>query len=130
MDFQRSTPARAAASSDSISGQAAPTSASVAVRRCSSRSSMRASAALLVFQDPYASLNPRMRVDEIVGEGLAIHKLARGEDRSERVQELLKLVGLPLETAGNYPHEFSGGQRQRIGIAPSPGRRAFGRGRG
>jgi oligopeptide/dipeptide ABC transporter ATP-binding protein len=71
----------------------------------------------MVFQDPYASLNPRMRVEEIVGEGLAIHKLARGEDRSERVQELLQLVGLPSETAGNYPHEFSGGQRQRIGIA-------------
>jgi oligopeptide/dipeptide ABC transporter ATP-binding protein len=71
----------------------------------------------MVFQDPYASLNPRMRVEEIVGEGLAIHKLARGEDRSERVQELLELVGLPPEAAGSYPHEFSGGQRQRIGIA-------------
>lgn len=71
----------------------------------------------MVFQDPYASLNPRMRVNEIVGEGLVIHKMAKGAERRERVQELLRQVGLPPESAGNYPHEFSGGQRQRIGIA-------------
>ncbi len=71
----------------------------------------------MVFQDPYASLNPRMRVEAIVGEGLAIHGLARGRERRERVRQLLRDVGLPPEAASAYPHEFSGGQRQRIGIA-------------
>jgi oligopeptide/dipeptide ABC transporter ATP-binding protein len=73
--------------------------------------------AQLIFQDPYASLNPRMRVAEIVGEGTAIHHLARGGERSERVAHLLEQVGLPPEAASGYPHQFSGGQRQRIGIA-------------
>jgi oligopeptide transport system ATP-binding protein len=71
----------------------------------------------IIFQDPYASLNPRMRVGEIVGEGLEIHKLARGRQKRERVMELLHQVGLRPDHYDRYPHEFSGGQRQRIGIA-------------
>jgi oligopeptide transport system ATP-binding protein len=71
----------------------------------------------IIFQDPYASLNPRMRVGDIVGEGLEIHKLARGKSKRERVMELLHQVGLREDHYGRYPHEFSGGQRQRIGIA-------------
>jgi oligopeptide/dipeptide ABC transporter ATP-binding protein len=71
----------------------------------------------IVFQDPYGSLNPRMRVASIVDEGLAIHRLGTRAERRQRVAELLDLVGLPPEAAGRYPHEFSGGQRQRIGIA-------------
>jgi oligopeptide/dipeptide ABC transporter ATP-binding protein len=71
----------------------------------------------IIFQDPYASLNPRMRVGDIVGEGLEIHKLARGKAKRERVMELLHQVGLRPDHYGRYPHEFSGGQRQRIGIA-------------
>ncbi len=71
----------------------------------------------IIFQDPYSSLNPRMRVGEIVGEGLAIHGLARGQERRERVIELLRRVGLSPDAYDRYPHEFSGGQRQRIGIA-------------
>src|SRR5947207_1443102 len=71
----------------------------------------------IIFQDPYGSLDPRMRVESIVGEGLAIHGLGTRAQRRERVRELLELVGLPPEAAGRYPHEFSGGQRQRIGIA-------------
>ena len=71
----------------------------------------------IIFQDPYASLNPRMRVGEIVGEGLEIHKLAKGGAKRERVMELLQQVGLREDYYDRYPHEFSGGQRQRIGIA-------------
>jgi peptide/nickel transport system ATP-binding protein len=71
----------------------------------------------IIFQDPYASLNPRMRVGDIVGEGLEIHKLARGKAKRDRVMELLHQVGLREDHYGRYPHEFSGGQRQRIGIA-------------
>jgi oligopeptide/dipeptide ABC transporter ATP-binding protein len=71
----------------------------------------------IIFQDPYASLNPRMRIGEIIGEGLSIHNLARGEARRKRVEELLTRVGLRAEYYGRYPHEFSGGQRQRIGVA-------------
>jgi oligopeptide transport system ATP-binding protein len=71
----------------------------------------------LVFQDPYASLNPRMRVRAIVGEGIEIHRLARGKEKLERIAELLKMVGMSPDAMTRYPHEFSGGQRQRIGIA-------------
>ena len=71
----------------------------------------------IIFQDPFASLNPRMTVSEIVGEPLRIHRLARGKQVQDRVQELLRLVGLQPYHANRYPHEFSGGQRQRIGIA-------------
>jgi oligopeptide/dipeptide ABC transporter ATP-binding protein len=70
-----------------------------------------------IFQDPYASLNPRMRIGEIIGEGLRIHGLAKGRDRKMRVVELLAKVGLRAEYYGRYAHEFSGGQRQRIGVA-------------
>ncbi len=71
----------------------------------------------LVFQDPYASLNPRMRVRSIVGEGIEIHRLARGKEKQERIASLLEMVGLGADALERYPHEFSGGQRQRIGIA-------------
>ena len=71
----------------------------------------------VIFQDPYASLNPRMTVQDIIGEPLDIHGLAHGDERRDRINELLKLVGLRQDHAGRYPHEFSGGQRQRIGIA-------------
>ncbi len=71
----------------------------------------------IIFQDPYSSLNPRMRIGAIVGEGLAIHDLARGAARRQRVVELLARVGLHESAYDRYPHEFSGGQRQRIGIA-------------
>jgi len=71
----------------------------------------------IIFQDPYASLNPRMTVADIVGEPLVVHKVASGKEVQERVQELLKLVGLNPAFADRYPHEFSGGQRQRIGVA-------------
>jgi oligopeptide transport system ATP-binding protein len=71
----------------------------------------------IIFQDPYASLNPRMRVGDIVGEGLEIHKLAKGRAKRDRVVELLHQVGLREDHYNRYPHEFSGGQRQRIGIA-------------
>jgi len=71
----------------------------------------------IVFQDPYASLNSRMRVESIVGDALSIHGLARGRARGVRVRELLRRVGLDPAYARRYPHEFSGGQRQRIGIA-------------
>ncbi len=71
----------------------------------------------MIFQDPYASLNPRMTVSDIIGEPLDIHGLAKGKARKDRVHELLHLVGLNAEHATRYPHEFSGGQRQRIGVA-------------
>jgi oligopeptide transport system ATP-binding protein len=71
----------------------------------------------IIFQDPFSSLNPRMTVGAILGEALAIHRLARGRAARERVAELLTLVGLAPEHAQRYPHEFSGGQRQRIGVA-------------
>lgn len=71
----------------------------------------------MIFQDPYASLNPRMTVGDIIGEALDIHGLAVGQKRKERIQELLSLVSLNPEHMNRFPHEFSGGQRQRIGIA-------------
>lgn len=71
----------------------------------------------IIFQDPYASLNPRMTVGNIVGEPLDIHKIAKGTEREDRVATLLEKVGLRPEHIKRYPHEFSGGQRQRIGIA-------------
>ena len=71
----------------------------------------------MIFQDPYASLNPRMTVGSIVGEPLEVHAVAQGKEKRARVQELLRLVGLNPYFVNRYPHEFSGGQRQRIGIA-------------
>ena len=71
----------------------------------------------IVFQDPYSSLNPRMRARQIVEEPLIIHKLGARADRRERVAELFRLVGLDPAHLERYPHEFSGGQRQRIGLA-------------
>ncbi len=71
----------------------------------------------MIFQDPYASLNPRMNVQEIVGEPMIIHDLAHGAEVRERVKHLLSMVGLNSAMIDRYPHEFSGGQRQRIGVA-------------
>ena len=71
----------------------------------------------VIFQDPYSSLNPRMKVGSIVGEPLAIHRIARGSEREHKVADLLRKVGLDPQVMKRYPHEFSGGQRQRIGIA-------------
>lgn len=72
----------------------------------------------MIFQDPYASLNPRMKVSDVIAEGIDIHGLAKTkEERMNKVYELLETVGLNKEHANRYPHEFSGGQRQRIGIA-------------
>lgn len=71
----------------------------------------------MIFQDPYASLNPRMTVGDIIGEPLEVHNIAKGKERKERVQELLQIVGLNPYFINRYPHEFSGGQRQRIGVA-------------
>jgi peptide/nickel transport system ATP-binding protein/oligopeptide transport system ATP-binding protein len=73
--------------------------------------------AQIIFQDPYASLNPRMTVGQILGEPLALHKLVPSDKRRARIEELLRLVGLEPRFARRYPHEFSGGQRQRIAIA-------------
>jgi oligopeptide transport system ATP-binding protein len=75
--------------------------------------------AQMIFQDPYSSLNPRMTVGDIVGEGIDIHRLFTGKQRLDRIWELLSLVGLDRSHADRFPHEFSGGQRQRIGIARS-----------
>ena len=71
----------------------------------------------MVFQDPFASLNPRMRVAEIVGEGLLIHGIGTAQSRQESVIAMLEKVGLKADDGQKYPHQFSGGQRQRIGIA-------------
>ena len=71
----------------------------------------------IIFQDPYASLNPRMTISQIIGEPLATFQLAKGRAKEERVQELMEMVGLSARFRKRYPHEFSGGQRQRIGIA-------------
>ena len=71
----------------------------------------------MIFQDPYASLNPRMSVGSIISEPITIHKLASGKEKKEKVQNLLQTVGLNPYFANRFPHEFSGGQRQRIGIA-------------
>jgi oligopeptide transport system ATP-binding protein len=71
----------------------------------------------MIFQDPYASLNPRMTVGSIIGEPLEVHGLMKGNERRDRVRELLKIVGLNPYFVNRYPHEFSGGQRQRIGVA-------------
>jgi peptide/nickel transport system ATP-binding protein len=73
----------------------------------------------MVFQDPFASLNPRHSVARIVSEPLRVHGLSKGKAAVARVRELLDIVGLPQDAAGRYPHEFSGGQRQRIGLARS-----------
>src|SRR5512143_1691630 len=71
----------------------------------------------IIFQDPFASLNPRMRIKEIISEPLVIHALAKGKELDERAAALLDKVGLPADALRRYPHEFSGGQRQRVGIA-------------
>jgi oligopeptide transport system ATP-binding protein len=71
----------------------------------------------MIFQDPYASLNPRMTVGEIVGEGFSIHDICKGKDARDRVDLLLQKVGLEPAYSNRFPHEFSGGQRQRIGVA-------------
>jgi len=71
----------------------------------------------MIFQDPYASLNPRMTVGSIIGAPLEVHKIATGRKKRDRIQELLQMVGLNAEFVNRYPHEFSGGQRQRVGIA-------------
>lgn len=71
----------------------------------------------IVFQDPYSSLNPRQSVGRIIGEGLVIHGMGTAAERTEKVRELMEVVGLHPEDFHRYPHEFSGGQRQRVGIA-------------
>ncbi|WP_240230783.1 ABC transporter ATP-binding protein [Devosia lacusdianchii] len=71
----------------------------------------------IIFQDPYASLNPRMSVGQTLGEALMLHGIGTRKDRDQRIGELLEKVGLPANAAARFPHEFSGGQRQRIGIA-------------
>jgi oligopeptide transport system ATP-binding protein len=94
----------------SFSGQELTTLKGEPLRRMRRRMQM-------IFQDPYASLNPRMTVGDIIGEPLLVHNIAKGKDRRGRVQELLKVVGLNPYFVNRYPHEFSGGQRQRIGVA-------------
>ncbi|MET3696878.1 oligopeptide transport system ATP-binding protein [Bacillus oleivorans] len=71
----------------------------------------------MIFQDPYASLDPRMTVADIIGDPLDVHRIAKGKERIDRINELIELVGLKSDHLNRYPHEFSGGQRQRIGIA-------------
>lgn len=71
----------------------------------------------MIFQDPYASLNPRMSIEKILSEPYELHKVGTAEERRAWIRELLEIVGLPAESAQRYPHEFSGGQRQRVGIA-------------
>ncbi|MHC4521025.1 MAG: ABC transporter ATP-binding protein, partial [Planctomycetota bacterium] len=71
----------------------------------------------MIFQDPYASLNPRLTIGSIIAEPLEVHNIGNGKERRERVKDLLKLVGLSPHFINRYPHEFSGGQRQRIGVA-------------
>jgi len=71
----------------------------------------------IVFQDPYASLNPRMKVGDIIGEAFETHGLAKGKEKKRRVQEMMEKVGLAVKYMDRYPHEFSGGQRQRVGMA-------------
>jgi ABC-type microcin C transport system duplicated ATPase subunit YejF len=71
----------------------------------------------MIFQDPFASLNPRMRIGDIIGEGLVIHRIGNANEQRQMVIEMLEKVGLQAEDAKKYPHQFSGGQRQRIGIA-------------
>ncbi|NJP37845.1 ABC transporter ATP-binding protein [Alkalicoccus luteus] len=71
----------------------------------------------IIFQDPYASLNPRHKIEKILGEPLIVHGIGTKEERRKKVEEILEIVGLPPEHASRYPHQFSGGQRQRIGIA-------------
>ncbi len=71
----------------------------------------------MIFQDPYASLNPRMTVESIIAEPLEVHNMGNAKERHERVKELMSLVGLNPSLNNRYPHEFSGGQRQRIGVA-------------
>lgn len=73
--------------------------------------------AQIIFQDPYSSLDPRMTVGDIIGEGIDIHGLYTGQERTNKIYELLETIGLTAEHANRFPHEFSGGQRQRIGIA-------------
>ncbi len=75
----------------------------------------------MVFQDPFASLNPRHSVGRMIGEPLRVHDIATGREADQRVQEILEIVGLPPDAANRYPHEFSGGQRQRIGLARAIG---------
>ena len=71
----------------------------------------------MVFQDPFASLNPRHSIGRTIGEPLRVHGIARGSEADTRVREILEVVGLPPDAANRYPHEFSGGQRQRVGLA-------------
>lgn len=73
----------------------------------------------MIFQDPYASLDPRMTVRDIIGEAIDIHGIAKGKEKNEKINRVLSMTGLDREHASRYPHEFSGGQRQRIGIARS-----------
>ncbi len=75
----------------------------------------------MIFQDPYARLNPRMTVGQIIGEPIRTFNLANGENVEEKVQNLMETVGLNRRFTKRYPHEFSGGQRQRIGIARALG---------